>query len=105
LTYDEIAEEYEANTGHTIVERFGAMEAMECPGVLVASHGPFAWGRTPDEAVHHAVVLEHLARLASETLRIAPDTWPMPRALLDKHFLRKHGPAAYYGQSRTTLNP
>jgi L-ribulose-5-phosphate 4-epimerase len=105
LTEDEIAEEYEANTGHTIVERFGAMEAMECPGVLVASHGPFAWGRTPDEAVHHAVVLEHLARLASETLRIAPDTWPMPRALLDKHFLRKHGPAAYYGQSRTTLNP
>ena len=67
--------------------------------MLVASHGPFAWGRTADDAVHNAVVLEFLARLASETLRVAPRARPMPRVLLDKHFLRKHGPGAYYGQS------
>jgi L-ribulose-5-phosphate 4-epimerase len=64
----------------------------------VASHGPFAWGKTVEKAVEHAVVLESLARIASETLRIRPRVKPMPRALLDKHFLRKHGPDAYYGQ-------
>jgi L-ribulose-5-phosphate 4-epimerase len=66
--------------------------------VLVASHGPFAWGKTVAKAVENAVVLEHLARLASETLRVNPRAKPMPRSLLDKHFLRKHGPGAYYGQ-------
>ena len=66
--------------------------------MLVASHGPFTWGKNVDAAVRNAVVLEFVARLASETLRINPDVKPMPFALLDKHFLRKHGPAAYYGQ-------
>ena len=66
--------------------------------MLVASHAPFAWGATLEKAVENAVVLEHLARLASETLRVNPGILPMPSALLDKHFLRKHGAHAYYGQ-------
>lgn len=98
LTDDEIATDYEANTGHVIVERFGGLDPLHSPGVLVASHAPFAWGATVEKAVENAVVLEHLARLASETLRVAPDAAPMQQTLLDKHFLRKHGPGAYYGQ-------
>jgi L-ribulose-5-phosphate 4-epimerase len=98
MTPKEIKSAYEENTGHVIVERFKKLDPDHFPGAIVASHGPFAWGKDADEAVHHAVVLEYLARLASETLRIAPRTPPMPRALLDKHFLRKHGPSAYYGQ-------
>ena len=69
--------------------------------MLVAIHGPFAWGETVDEAVHNAVVLEHVVRLASETLRLAPGAKPMQQVLLDKHFLRKHGPGAYYGQGKS----
>jgi L-ribulose-5-phosphate 4-epimerase len=65
---------------------------------LAASHGPFTWGRDAADAVHHAVVLEFIARLASETLRLQPKLPPIRRRLLDKHFLRKHGPEAYYGQ-------
>ena len=72
---------------------------MQHPAVLVASHGPFAWGKDVADAVHNAVVLEFVARLASETLRINPNLKPMQPALLDKHFLRKHGPNAYYGQA------
>ncbi|HAU37667.1 MAG TPA: L-ribulose-5-phosphate 4-epimerase, partial [Phycisphaerales bacterium] len=68
------------------------------PGVLVADHGPFSWGDSPEQAVFHASILEHLARLASETLRVDPYPKPVSRELLDKHFLRKHGPGAYYGQ-------
>jgi L-ribulose-5-phosphate 4-epimerase len=111
MTESEIAGDYEANTGRTIVERFAGIPPLDCPAVLVAHHGPFAWGRNPQEAVHHATVLEQVARLASETLRLAPDTWPISRNLLDKHFLRKHGPGAYYGQDnqadnlRTTSTP
>jgi len=97
----EIRSEYEANTGRVIVERFADLDVLAVPGVLVASHGPFAWGESIELAVDHAVVLEHLARLASETLHIRPATRPMQRALLDKHFLRKHGRDAYYGQSRS----
>ena len=98
MTDGEIRGDYEANTGEVIVERFAKLECLACPAVLVASHGPFAWGRCVEDAVHHAVVVEHLARLASETLRIEPATKSMQRALLEKHFLRKHGAAAYYGQ-------
>jgi L-ribulose-5-phosphate 4-epimerase len=94
----EIQTDYEANTGHVIVERFKHLNPLHLPAVLVASHGPFAWGATVTDAVHHAVVLEFAARLASETLRIDPSVAAMPRALLDKHFLRKHGPDASYGQ-------
>jgi L-ribulose-5-phosphate 4-epimerase len=71
---------------------------MQIPAVLVPSHGPFTWGRDVNEAVHNATVLEFVARLASETLLINPKTGPMQSVLLDKHFLRKHGPKAYYGQ-------
>ncbi len=95
----EIREAYEANTGHVIVERFARRQPLDFPGVLVASHGPFAWGTAPRDAVDHAVVLEFLARLASETLRVAPAARPMPAALHLKHFSRKHGPGAYYGQT------
>jgi L-ribulose-5-phosphate 4-epimerase len=95
---EEIASEYEANTGHVIVERFAGLNPLHFPGVLVASHAPFVWGETPDKAVENALVLENMARLASETLRIRADVESMQQVLLDKHFLRKHGPGAYYGQ-------
>jgi L-ribulose-5-phosphate 4-epimerase len=100
LTQDEIAGPYEAETGNVIVETFRKrnIDPLRVPSVLVASHGPFAWGKDPAGAVHNAAVMEYVARLASETLRIAPETGPMQQALLDKHFLRKHGPGAYYGQ-------
>jgi L-ribulose-5-phosphate 4-epimerase len=100
MTAEEIREEYEANTGHVIVERFADLDATHFPGVLVASHAPFAWGETPAKAVENAVVLENIARLASETLRIQADLEVMQQALLDKHFLRKHGAGAYYGQKK-----
>jgi L-ribulose-5-phosphate 4-epimerase len=104
MTAKEIRGDYEANTGKVIIERFAKLDALDCPGVLVASHGPFAWGATVEDSVHHAVILEHLARLASETLRINAGAGSMQRPLLEKHFLRKHGPGAYYGQTRGVLN-
>jgi L-ribulose-5-phosphate 4-epimerase len=94
----EIRNDYEANTGQVIVEAFRKLDPLRRPAVLVAGHGPFAWGKDVREAVHNAVVLETIARLNTETLRINPKVKPLPSALLDKHFLRKHGPAAYYGQ-------
>ena len=98
LTSPEIRGDYEANTGNVIMETFGKRDPLSCPAVLVASHGPFAWGKTVGEAVHNAVVCEHVVRLASETLRISPSAKPMQPVLLDKHFFRKHGSGAYYGQ-------
>lgn len=100
MTPVEIQRDYEANTGLVIVERFAGLDPMHQAAVIVASHGPFAWGETAHEAVHNAVILEHLARLASETVRIAPAIGAMQSELLDKHFLRKHGPGAYYGQGK-----
>ena len=94
----EIRSDYEANTGHVMVEAFRGRDPLSCPAVLVASHGPFAWGKTPAKAVENASVLEHLARLASETLRIFASVRPMQPVLMKKHFFRKHGPGAYYGQ-------
>jgi len=99
LTAAEIRSDYEANTGHVIVERFRKLDPLQYPAVLVASHGPFTWGKSVTDAVRNAIVLEFLARLASETLRLNPSLKPMQPALLDKHFLRKHGPNAYYGQA------
>jgi len=87
-----------------IVETFLRRNPLACPAVLVASHAPFAWGKTVNEAVHNAVVLEHLARMASETLRVNSSAQAMQPALLDKHYLRKHGAGAYYGQVRTRRN-
>lgn len=98
MTPEEIGSDYEANTGKVVVERFGELDPKAIPGVLVAHHGPFAWGDSPEQAVHNAVVLEHLARLASLTVAIDPYPRAVCRALLEKHYLRKHGPGAYYGQ-------
>jgi L-ribulose-5-phosphate 4-epimerase len=98
LQPEEIAADYEAATGRVIAERFEELDPLALPGVLVAGHGPFTWGRSPAEAARNAAVLEYLARLASETLRLAPDAPPVSAPLLDRHFLRKHGPDAYYGQ-------
>lgn len=96
----EIKNDYEANTGRVIVDTFKQLklDPMQHPAVLVASHGPFTWGADVAEAVRNAGVLEFVARLASESLRINPRLRPMQCALLDKHFLRKHGPKASYGQ-------
>ena len=100
VTGKEIRGDYEANTGKVIVERFKDLDPGQVPGVLVACHGPFAWGPDPDTAVHNAVVLEHLADLAARTVAIDMYTRVIPDDLLDKHFLRKHGPEAYYGQDK-----
>ena len=94
----EIKSNYEANTGRIIIKTFDKLDPMHHPAVLVASHGPFTWGKDVAEAVHNAGVLEFVARLASETLGINPRTKRIQSTLLDKHFLRKHGPKAYYGQ-------
>ena len=103
LTDDEIATDYELNTGRVIVERFasGGIDPAEVPACLDASHGPFTWGATPEEALVNAVALELVAGMAIHTLAIRPDAGPIPEALLDRHFRRKHGPGAYYGQSRS----
>lgn len=98
MTDEEIEHDYEANTGEVIVARLAGLDPLECPAVLVASHGPFAWGADVEQAVHHAVILEHLARLATETLHVVPYPRPMRAALHRKHFSRKHGPGSYYGQ-------
>ncbi len=107
LTPKEIKTNYEANTGNVIVETFRELELdpMQHPAVLVASHGPFTWGRDPQDAVHNAIVLDFVARLATETLHINPRVKPMQSVLLDKHFLRKHGLGAYYGQTARTQKP
>jgi L-ribulose-5-phosphate 4-epimerase len=94
----EIESDYEWNTGCVIVRRFAGMDPMSKPGVLVAGHGPFSWGRTPAEAAHNAVVLEEIASLAYHALAINPGAAPLSDCLRDKHFLRKHGPKKYYGQ-------
>ena len=100
LTAGEIKNDYEANTGDVIVETFKKLkfDPLHHPAVLVASHGPFTWGKDVNDAVHNASVLEFIARLNSETLRINPKIKPMQSVLLDKHFMRKHGPKATYGQ-------
>lgn len=99
MTPDEIAGEYEKETGNVIVETFDDKSYADIPAVLVNSHGPFAWGTSPDNAVHNAVVLEELAFMAYNTEAINPDVGVMQKELLDKHYLRKHGKDAYYGQN------
>jgi L-ribulose-5-phosphate 4-epimerase len=94
----EIESDYEWNTGCVIVRRFAGMDPMSKPGVLVAGHAPFSWGRTPAEAAHNAVVLEEIASLAYHALAINPGATPLSDCLRDKHFQRKHGPKKYYGQ-------
>jgi L-ribulose-5-phosphate 4-epimerase len=94
----EIEKDYELNTGHAIVRRFGNLDPLRTNAVLVAGHAPFCWGETAGHAAHTAVVLEELARMAYLTLTIRADTAAISEALHQKHFHRKHGPDAYYGQ-------
>jgi len=98
LTPDEIGSEYERNTGVAICRAIDSAQAERVPAILVAGHAPFCWGPTAGMAAHHAVVLEYVARMACHTLALSPEAPPISRHLHDKHFLRKHGPAAYYGQ-------
>jgi L-ribulose-5-phosphate 4-epimerase len=96
----EVEADYEAATGAVIVERFARLDPSALPAVLVASHGPFAWGRTPGEAVHNAVSLELVASMALVTRQLNPRAPALPAYVLRKHHERKHGPKAYYGQSK-----
>ena len=98
---EEIKSEYEANTGKVIIERFAGVAAEQYPAVLVANHGPFTWGKDAHDSVHNAVILEYVARLASECIRINPSIGQMGSVLLDKHYFRKHGPGSYYGQKNS----
>ena len=96
----EIASDYELNTGHAIVRVFRNIDYAAIPAVLVAHHGPFCWGPDGAAAAHNAVILESVARMAYFTRGIHPDAQPVGRALHDKHYLRKHGTYAYYGQAK-----
>lgn len=100
LTADEIAENYEENTGHLIVREFLRMckDPVSVPAVLCKNHGPFTWGKDAEEAVHNAVVLEEVARMAYLAESINHHVQPAPKELMDKHYYRKHGANAYYGQ-------
>lgn len=97
MTTAEIKGEYELETGNVIVERFEGLNPDQIPGVLVNNHGPFSWGKDANDAVHNAVVMEEVAKMTFRSLQLNPNT-KMDQALLDKHFLRKHGKNAYYGQ-------
>jgi len=100
MTNSEIAGEYEKNTGHVIVQSLRQTNPLATPGVLVANHGPFAWGKDAITATHNAVILEAVARMAYFTLGINSAAQSVGGALLDKHYLRKHGANAYYGQTK-----
>lgn len=100
LTKEEIEENYEEQTGNVIVETFKNIDSNHMPGVLVSNHGPFTWGKNAKEAVHNAVVLEMTANIAYHTYALTPEVVPVDNILLDKHFLRKHGSNAYYGQKQ-----
>jgi L-ribulose-5-phosphate 4-epimerase len=98
MTEDEIKSNYELNTGKVIVRRFTDLDPQHYPGVLVANHGPFTWGKTPADAVESNAVLELVAQMALDAIMINPSQGPISKTLLDKHYLRKHGKNAYYGQ-------
>ncbi|WP_428773355.1 L-ribulose-5-phosphate 4-epimerase [Vibrio sp.] len=99
LTDQEIASDYELNTGLVIIETVAEQEPLAKPGIVVKEHGPFSWGSDADNAVHNAVVIEQVAKMALQTLQINPAVNQINPALLDKHYLRKHGANAYYGQN------
>ena len=101
LSSEDIAGDYERETGVVIGRTFAKLDPDSVPAVLVAGHAPFCWGPTPAEAAHNAVILEYVARMACHVLSINPDSRPLARELHDKHFLRKHGRNAYYGQVKT----
>ncbi len=99
LTQAAIARDYELETGVAIAQTFAAIDPDAIPAVLVAGHGPFTWGANAAAAAEHAALLDYVAKMASATIAIDPAALPLEPALHDKHFLRKHGPAAYYGQT------
>ena len=99
MTPEEIGGEYEKETGTVIIEAFKGIDPMTIPAVLVKNHGPFAWGKDAKEAVHNAVVLEEVAFMNYHAMSINAQAGRMPQELLDKHYLRKHGANAYYGQN------
>lgn len=99
LTKEEIKSEYEKNTGKVIIERFKNIDENSIPAVLCGGHGPFTWGKNPSEAVYHARVLEEVAKMAYYTEAISGQKQRISQFLLDKHYLRKHGTNAYYGQN------
>ncbi|MFC4546265.1 L-ribulose-5-phosphate 4-epimerase [Paenactinomyces guangxiensis] len=100
MTAEEIQADYELETGRVIIETFKQINPGDVPGVLVCQHAPFSWGKDVKEAVYHAVVLEEVAKMAYHTFGLNPDIQPINHSLLDKHFLRKHGTNAYYGQGK-----
>ena len=99
LPPEETEEDYEGNTGKVIIEAFKGKNPMHTPGVLANGHGPFTWGKSGADAVYNAVVLEELSKMALMTRALNPAAGPLPSHISDKHFLRKHGPNAYYGQN------
>ena len=99
LTAEEIEAGYEKHTGLVIAETFAGIDPLAVPGVLFSHHGPFTWGKDPEEAVHNAVVLETVAEMAATCEGLNPHAVPVPRVQLDKHYFRKHGANAYYGQN------
>lgn len=98
MTEQAIKTDYERNTGRAIVKRFADIDPLQMPAVLVAGHGPFTWGPTADHAVQSMVLLEQIAKIALGTVTVNPDQQPISKTLLDKHYFRKHGQNAYYGQ-------
>lgn len=98
MTQAEIEGAYELETGHVIVEAFIGKNPMDTPAVLVHGHGPFAWGKSAHQAVENAIILENCAKMAAGTLAVNPAAQPIDQVLIDRHFLRKHGENAYYGQ-------
>ena len=100
LSPAQIRNDYEANTGHAIVRRFAKLDPLRAPAVLVTGHAPFCWGKTPAEAAHNAVIVEEIAVMAFQTLAANPKARAISQHLHDKHFLRKHGRGAYYGQNK-----
>jgi L-ribulose-5-phosphate 4-epimerase len=104
LRESEVAADYEKNTGKVVVERFKGLDPLERPAALVAGHGPFTWGRTPGEAVETALVLELVAKTAFGSMILDPRLAPLDRPIQEKHFRRKHGPDATYGQKKEKDN-
>lgn len=103
LTEEEIKGEYEKNTGLVIIETFADRNPMYVPGCLCTNHGPFSWGKDGKEAVHNAVVMEEVARMNLVTESVNPNVRPAPDYIKEKHFMRKHGPNAYYGQGKDSV--
>ncbi len=98
LSSSEIRDDYERNTGLAIVRRIAKRDPLHVPGILVAGHAPFCWGKTPADAAHNAVLVEEIATMALQTLTANPKARPISKVLHEKHFFRKHGSSAYYGQ-------